>query len=87
MDSGLFLSSRSLSQPDLILPGSLFLIRGHKNSWNHTGIVIKAEAGRIHTIEGNTNDEKSRNGFELVTLDRNYHKQKLDVVQLKLNKL
>lgn len=31
----------------------------------HTGIVTKVEGPNIHTIEGNSNDEGSREGFEV----------------------
>ncbi|MEN6472870.1 MAG: peptidoglycan-binding protein [Syntrophaceae bacterium] len=49
------------------VPGCIFLVRGKRpGDWVHTGIVIAygAEAGVIRTIEGNTNDEGSREGYE-----------------------
>jgi hypothetical protein len=48
--------------------GDLFVNR-HKsrpNDWVHTGIITqKMESSVFGTIEGNTNDEGSRDGYEL----------------------
>jgi hypothetical protein len=51
--------------------GSVFLVPhpGNKNDWVHTGLIIDPDgAGNREvfvTIEGNTNDEGSREGFEV----------------------
>lgn len=54
--------------PDLarVNPGDLFLIptKGSKNDWNHVGLVERVAGEVLRTIEGNTNDEGSREGFE-----------------------
>lgn len=45
-------------------PGDIFIMdMGH--GLGHTGIVEKVEEDVIHTIEGNTNDEGSREGYEV----------------------
>jgi hypothetical protein len=48
----------------LPLPGDIFIMdfgSGH----GHTGFVEKVEGDRIFTIEGNSNDEGSREGYEV----------------------
>lgn len=64
-----------------IAPGCLFLVRGAKpNDWVHTGLVIAVDAKTITTIEGNTNDEGSREGYEVCQRIRN--RANLDAVLL-----
>jgi putative peptidoglycan binding protein len=55
-----------------ITPGSLFLVRKTADDWQHVGIVTRAEAEAFHTIEGNTNDVGSREGFEACERVRGY---------------
>lgn len=50
--------------------GGIFLIRKSKNDWIHTGIVVDIVGDNIITIEGNTNDEGSREGFEVAKRTR-----------------
>lgn len=45
--------------------GSLFLVRRPQGGWHHTGIVVGIASGAVTTIEGNTNDNGSREGFEV----------------------
>lgn len=45
-------------------PGDIFIMDYGKGT-GHTGIVERVEDGIVHTIEGNTNDEGSREGFEV----------------------
>ncbi len=52
--------------------GSLFLNRRTPTDWTHTGIVVAAEAEAFRTIEGNTNDEGSREGYEVCARTRGY---------------
>jgi peptidoglycan hydrolase-like protein with peptidoglycan-binding domain len=50
--------------------GDIFLVKGQRDgkpSHIHTGIVT---GGNIETIEGNTNNERSRNGIGVFTLTR-----------------
>jgi peptidoglycan hydrolase-like protein with peptidoglycan-binding domain len=52
--------------PALLKPGSIFLnIRKSGADWDHTGFVIAVHKDSIETIEGNTNDEGSREGYEV----------------------
>jgi len=46
-------------------PGSIFLVKRASNDWEHTGIVTAFNADTIETIEGNTNDDGSREGYEV----------------------
>jgi hypothetical protein len=45
--------------------GSLFLVRRTDEDWTHTGIVIDIDTHSCKTIEGNTNDDGSRDGYEV----------------------
>lgn len=49
-------------------PGSLFLIpkRGSSHDWEHVGFVADVNGGAFVTLEGNTNDDGSREGYEAV---------------------
>ena len=45
-------------------PGDIFIM-DYGKGMGHTGIVEKADKTNIYTIEGNTNDEGSREGYEV----------------------
>lgn len=45
-------------------PGDIF-IQDHGHGLGHTGIVERVEGDILHTIEGNTNDTGSREGYEV----------------------
>jgi hypothetical protein len=45
-------------------PGDIF-IQDHGHGLGHTGIVEKVDGEYVHTIEGNTNDTGSREGYEV----------------------
>lgn len=52
----------AVNNPSLLKPGVIFILDfGH--GMGHTGIIESIEAGFIHTIEGNSNDDGSRNGI------------------------
>lgn len=63
------------ANPDTLPPGSIFLNRRTATDWVHTGIVVAAHADSIETIEGNTNDEGSREGYEVCRRFRGYGKK------------
>lgn len=64
--AGLFRSGDTLAEAD-IKPGTVFLVRRQTSSgWHHTGIVVSATAATLTTIEGNTNDNGSREGYEAI---------------------
>lgn len=45
-------------------PGDIF-IQNHGKGLGHTGFVEKVQGDKIFTIEGNTNDTGSREGYEV----------------------
>jgi len=55
-----------------IPPGSLFLVRRTDTDWTHVGIVEATHELLFQTIEGNTNDEGEREGYEVCTRSRGY---------------
>lgn len=55
-----------------ITPGSIFLNCRTPTDWTHTGIVVRADREVVQTIEGNTNDEGSREGYEVCARTRGY---------------
>lgn len=77
--AGTFISQRNLTDGNPrkqdMPPGSLFLVRRTPNDWVHVGIVLTFEDDRITTIEGNTNDDGNREGYEVCLRARNYSKK------------
>ncbi|MCW8085276.1 peptidoglycan-binding protein [Sabulicella glaciei] len=75
---GRFVAGDSLRSPEARMSrlpaGSLFVIRSttNPNDWIHTGLVAEARGDSFLTIEGNTNSDGSRNGFEATTRSRSY---------------
>jgi hypothetical protein len=65
-----------------IKPGDVFLVNRTPNDWTHTGIVTALDGDMIHTIEGNTNDEGSREGFEVCRRIRSLKTQQLDIFRV-----
>lgn len=56
-------------------PGDIFVM-DYGKGLGHTGIVEKVTADFVYTIEGNTNDEGSREGFEVCRKTRRRSKIK-----------
>lgn len=52
-----------------IQPGDIFIMDFGKGT-GHTGFVEKIEGSLVHTIEGNTNDDGSREGYEVAKRQR-----------------
>jgi len=69
---GIFLKGSPADVSPKVLPGNLFLVRGGPTGWKHTGIVIEPLADVFNSIEGNTNDEGSNEGYEACQRVRNY---------------
>jgi Putative peptidoglycan binding domain len=69
--AGLFVSE-SDARLRTIPPGSLFLNRESDTDWTHVGVVIAADELTLSTIEGNTNDDGSREGYEVCMRTRSY---------------
>jgi hypothetical protein len=55
-------SAQAIADPSLVKPGSLFII-SLGGGLGHSGMVIQNADSRLVTIEGNTNDNGSRNGI------------------------
>ena len=51
---------------------SIFLVRRTNSDWTHAGLVTAFDKGMFRTIEGNTNDEGSHEGYEVCTRLRGY---------------
>jgi hypothetical protein len=71
-ERGHFLKEPETDQGKAISPGSFFLQRRSPRDWIHTGIVLSADKDVFHTIEGNTNDDGDREGYEVCRRIRNY---------------
>lgn len=54
-------AAAALDNPRLIRKGSIFIV-DHGEGLGHTGLVTAVRAGRVYTIEGNTNEKGSREG-------------------------
>lgn len=62
---------RVIDDPRNISPGALFCI-DYGNRRGHQGMVVTAEAGGVHTIEGNTSPRGSREGHGVYKRFRPY---------------
>jgi len=69
--NGKFISGSS-GNLSIVQPGHLFLVQKSHNDWQHTGIVIEMTPEYCVTIEGNTNDEGSREGYEVCKRTRGF---------------
>ncbi len=70
-----FLSERQGSTPQgrsRIVPGSLFVVRASSSHWSHVGIVSVVNNDAFGTLEGNTNDDGSSNGYEAIERTRGF---------------
>jgi peptidoglycan hydrolase-like protein with peptidoglycan-binding domain len=61
-------SGQAADNPSLVKPGSLFIIDLGKGL-GHSGMVVEVANGRLVTVEGNTNDNGSRNGIGVFKRD------------------
>ena len=66
--NGLFVDKNAVE------PGGFFMLRNTSTDWTHTGLVVNKEAEVFKSIEGNTNDEGSREGYEVCARTRGYNK-------------
>lgn len=71
----IFVPEPKAKDRNLVTPGSLFLVRRTETDWVHAGIVLKADDDVFYTIEGNTNDDGSREGYEVCKRIRGYDKK------------
>ncbi len=56
------LPAEAQAQPSLIVPGTQFLLRTSSTA-GHTGLIQEVHGNQLTTIEGNTNDNGSRDGI------------------------
>ncbi len=78
---GLFLSERTiLADKSKLLPGYIYLSREFPGYWTHVGIVIDVKDEVFMSIEGNTNDEGSAEGYEVCRRIRNYDSKDFIIV-------
>jgi peptidoglycan hydrolase-like protein with peptidoglycan-binding domain len=81
--NGLFVAGRSVE--DGTSAGELgqcqiFLVRQSATDWNHTGLAFNRTEEIFSTIEGNTNDEGSANGYEVCRRTRSMAKKDFIVI-------
>lgn len=68
-------STKLIKDKKDIQPGDVFGIHNAKlGRIAHVGIIEKVENGMLYTIEGNTNDEGSREGYEVAKRKRSISK-------------
>lgn len=53
-----------------VKPGYVFVRPRTASDWDHTGVVVDVADDLVETIEGNTNDDGSRDGYEVCTRTR-----------------
>ncbi len=63
------------TRQQMIPPGTLFLQRKGERSWQHIGVITQADTHVLRTIEGNTNDNGDREGYEVCARTRDYHRK------------
>ncbi len=63
--NGRFLRPKTAVELASVKPGYLFLVRKTNNNWAHIGVVEAVRGDAMLTIEGNTNDSGSAEGFEV----------------------
>jgi hypothetical protein len=76
----IFVSEPKAKDRNLVMPGSLFLVRRTDTDWIHTGIVLTADSDVFYTIEGNTNDDGGREGYEVCKRIRGYQNKDFIVI-------
>ncbi|MDB5930994.1 MAG: putative peptidoglycan binding domain protein [Polaromonas sp.] len=72
--AGRFISGRQLASgqlpADALGSAFLFLVRRSPGDWVHTGLGFDLAGETFATVEGNTNDDGSRNGYEVCQRSR-----------------
>ena len=64
--------SNVVSRTQLLTPGSFFLVRGSSEEWSHIGIVKTITDETFVTVEGNSNEDGSRDGYEVCSNTRGW---------------
>ena len=68
---GLYVTESELNK-SLLTPGSIFLARASDGDLYHTGIVTQIGGSNFQTIEGNTDEAGSSNGYRVFKRTRGY---------------
>lgn len=63
--------ARGITPLDDLPRGSLYVLRTGNDDWTHVGVVVTAGSEIIETIEGNTNEGGSLEGYEVCRRIRN----------------
>jgi len=74
-ENNIFMKESEISEENMIKPGSFFLQRRTSMTWAHVGIVVQVKNDVFYSIEGNTNDEGSAEGYEVSQRIRGYEKK------------
>lgn len=67
-----FVRGSSSNLMSRVKPGDIFLVRKSPTDWVHTGFVTSLSGEYCQTLEGNTNDEGSRDGYEVAARTRSF---------------
>ncbi|GAA4465210.1 hypothetical protein GCM10023093_16970 [Nemorincola caseinilytica] len=59
------------ARPEILLPGDQFIMKVGTKGAGHTGLIVNVRGNKLLTVEGNTNDEGSREGYEVAMRTRN----------------
>lgn len=62
-------------------PAFIFLVRRTESDWSHTGLGFGGSPEHFDTIEGNTNDDGSANGYEVAARVRSAKDKDFIVIQ------
>ena len=78
-ERGLFVAGSAIANGSAswaeLRPAAIFLVRNTATDWTHTGFAHGASAEVFFTIEGNTNDDGSNNGYEVCARTRSLPKK------------
>lgn len=74
-NTGRLLVGRDDRSRSTLRAGDIFLVRRNAQDWTHTGVVIRMHDEVMLTIEGNTNDDGAREGYEVCQRVRNYRRK------------
>jgi len=80
LEKGIFLKESEVVNKSQIRPGFLFLNRRKPADWVHTGIVIQPKEEIFLSIEGNTNDEGSHEGYDVCQRIRGYNNKDFIII-------
>lgn len=77
-ERGLFVAGREVGNGlgwNHLGSAQIFLVRKTATDWTHTGLSFAGEGNVFRTMEGNSNGNGSRNGFEACSLTRSVAKK------------